>query len=189
MQKKIDQITTCIQQKRTAKEKVVVAIDGRCASGKTTLAEALHTKTGWDVIHVDDFFLQPHQRNEERLKTPGNNFDRERFYEEVITNLNKPELTYRPYSFHQLCFLEPVTVCTTPVIIIEGSYSCHPSLMPYYDLTIFSDIDAKKQIERLKKRDASKLDMFIQRWIPLEEEYFRTFDIAKKCDLVIRSDG
>ena len=35
----------------------VIAIDGRCASGKTTLARELAERLGAGVIHMDDFFL------------------------------------------------------------------------------------------------------------------------------------
>ena len=36
----------------------IIAIDGRCAAGKTTLAARLAKELGGDVIHMDDFFLQ-----------------------------------------------------------------------------------------------------------------------------------
>ena len=41
---------------------------------------------------MDDFFLRPEQRTEERLKEVGGNVDRERFLEEVarpLTNKKK----------------------------------------------------------------------------------------------------
>ena len=33
----------------------IIAIDGRCAAGKTTLAARLAKELGGDVIHMDDF--------------------------------------------------------------------------------------------------------------------------------------
>lgn len=36
--------------------RVLVAIDGRCAAGKTTLAASLQAQLGCNVFHVDDFF-------------------------------------------------------------------------------------------------------------------------------------
>ena len=58
---------------------VLIAIDGKCASGKTTLAERLALKYKANLFHMDDFFLRPFQRSEERLKVPGENIDHERF--------------------------------------------------------------------------------------------------------------
>ena len=45
----------------------IIAIDGRCAAGKTTLAARLAKELGGDVIHMDDFFLPLELRTEERF--------------------------------------------------------------------------------------------------------------------------
>ena len=50
---------------------LVIAIDGRCAAGKTTLAAALQRETGCTVLHLDHFFLRPEQRTPQRLAQPG----------------------------------------------------------------------------------------------------------------------
>ena len=70
-------------------EVYVAAIDGRCASGKTTLAKALAKETGAGVIHMDDFFLPEELRTKERLSSPGGNVHYERFREEVLENLKR----------------------------------------------------------------------------------------------------
>ena len=41
---------------------LVVAIDGRCASGKSTLAAKLQQGLHCPVFSLDDFFLRPQQR-------------------------------------------------------------------------------------------------------------------------------
>ena len=41
------------------KERVIVAIDGRCASGKTTLAREIAKRLDCNIFHMDDFFLRP----------------------------------------------------------------------------------------------------------------------------------
>ena len=66
----------------------LVAIDGRCASGKTTLA-ALLQKQIQDcyVVHMDHFFLREEQRTKERLETPGGNVDHERVLADVLQPL------------------------------------------------------------------------------------------------------
>jgi len=68
-----------------------IAIDGRCASGKSTLGAFLQKETGGNLIHMDDFFLRPEQRTKERYATPGENVDHERFYEEVLVPLQNGE--------------------------------------------------------------------------------------------------
>ena len=61
---------------------LVVAIDGRCGSGKTTVAALLAQRLDCTVLHADDFFLRPEQRTPQRMAQPGGNFDRERFFTE-----------------------------------------------------------------------------------------------------------
>ncbi len=116
------------------KRPVLLAIDGRCGAGKSTLARALGEKAGAAVVHMDDFFLRPEQRTPERFAEPGGNVDRERVLEEVLAPLreNRPAV-YRPYDAHKPAMLEPVHLEPSPVTIIEGSYSCHPALWNYYD--------------------------------------------------------
>ena len=60
----------------------IIAIDGRSAAGKTTLAEELLAVTGGDILHMDDFFLPPELRTAQRYSEPGGNIHRERFQEE-----------------------------------------------------------------------------------------------------------
>ena len=69
--------------------RVLVAIEGGSASGKTTLGELLQNVYGCPVFHMDDFFLRPEQRTEARFAQPGGNVDRERFLEEVLIPLRE----------------------------------------------------------------------------------------------------
>ena len=66
--------------------------------------------------------------------------------------------------------------------IIEGSYSMHPYFNNPYDLRVFMDIDEKKQVEHIRKRNGEeKLKRFVQEWIPKENAYFEQFHILKGC--------
>ena len=44
-------------EERSGKLPFILAIDGRCASGKTTLAGELQKRQACNVIHLDDFYL------------------------------------------------------------------------------------------------------------------------------------
>ena len=71
------------------KSSVIIAVDGRCAAGKTYLASRIKEAINCNVIHMDHFFLRPKQRTSERLKEPGGNVDYERFTEEVMKPLKE----------------------------------------------------------------------------------------------------
>lgn len=164
----------------------IVAIDGRCASGKTTLATSLADKLHCNCIHMDDFFLQPYQRTPERLQEPGGNVDYERFLAEVLLPLQKGEaFSYRPFLCQTMDFGEPIQVEPKSLTIIEGSYATHPKLKEYYDLTVFLTVLPEEQMERIILRNGEKAEMFRNKWIPLEEKYFETYEVAENCDYVI----
>lgn len=169
------------------KEQILVCIDGRCGSGKTTFANRLHELLNCEVIHMDDFFLQPHQRTLERLDEAGGNIDYERFLSEVLIPLKKTgKCVYQVYDCQSQKMVNQVIVEKQKIVIIEGSYSAHPKFQPYSDLKIFMDIDRDEQIKRLEKRSADQLEMFVKKWIPMEEKYFCEFEIEAECQLVFK---
>ncbi len=168
------------------KKRVVIAIDGGAGSGKTTLAMLLKERFGAAVIHTDDFFLRPEQRTPERLAQAGGNFDRERFFREVILSLRKDTaFSYQRFDCHTMSLAEMIEVPFTPLLVIEGSYSHHPFFDGFYDLRVFLQISPALQKERILERNRESSEMFFTRWIPLEERYFKTFSIKKQADIVI----
>ncbi|MDE7230266.1 MAG: uridine kinase [Oscillospiraceae bacterium] len=166
--------------------RLLIAVDGRCAAGKTTLAERLRETSGWSVFHMDDFFLRPEQRTEERLNTPGENVDHERFLEEVLLPLRNgsEEISFRPFDCGTLSLKEPIRIKAERVCVVEGSYSCHPALWDNYDLRIFLTVDPEEQMRRIVRRNgAENAVRFAEKWIPLEEKYFSAYKIQSRCDM------
>lgn len=171
-------------------QSLTVAIDGPCGSGKSTLAQRLKEVFGADcaVIHADDFFLRPHQRSAERLAAPGGNMDRERLRDEVLTKLHLG----MPFIYHrydcQTGTLHPINLMPTRLYIVEGSYSLHPELQPYYDLKVFLDADAQTRLARLRRRvPANRMADFLDKWIPMEDAYFEHFNVRENSDLALVS--
>ena len=187
-QKEIEDIVQRV--KNLKQSKIVIGIDGRCGSGKTTLASELGSVFHANVFHLDDYFLRKEQRTAERYAEPGGNVDRERFFEEIGCKLHTDEdIVYAPFDCETMQIQEEICVKQTKVTVIEGSYSMHPYLRDLYDLRIFLDIDYDLQIKRIKKRNPDSVKMFIDKWIPLEEKYFSYFDIEKQCDIILKAEG
>lgn len=167
---------------------VLIAVDGRCAAGKTTLAERLHKMINCTVFHMDDFFLRPEQRSNGRLNTPGGNVDYERFREEILVPLRDGALkiAYQPYDCHAQALLPPVVIEPAKTVLIEGSYSCHPELWDFYSLRIFLTVNQDEQLRRIALRSGEEsVQRFRERWIPLEEQYFTAYRIRERCDLCL----
>ncbi|MCI9140255.1 uridine kinase [bacterium 1XD42-8] len=164
----------------------LIAVDGRCGAGKTTLGKYLQEIAGWTIFHMDDFFLRPEQRTKKRLDTPGGNVDYERFLDDVLIPLKRGEsdIVYRPFDCHKQKMEKPVHIKVKGICLIEGSYSCHPALWDYYDQKVFLTIDPEEQKRRIFGRNKGEgAELFIERWIPLEEQYFSAYGIEKRCDL------
>lgn len=170
---------------------VLVAIDGRCASGKTTLAALLQAETGCNLLHMDDFFLRPEQRTPQRIRTPGGNVDYERFLSEVLLPLSRGvPFAYRPYDCKTQALAATVPVEPKPFAVVEGAYSCHPVLRNYYNLRVFLDVDAGLQRQRILARNGKeRLPEFTNRWIPLEERYIAALGVRECCQLSFQADG
>ena len=198
------ELTGIIKKELERKRPLILAVDGRCASGKSTFARELSGVCLAEVIHMDDFFLRPQQRTKERLAEAGGNIDRERFLQEVAVLLGeyrKAEdvvsekkwnhdtlLTYRRYDCSRQELTDTVQIKRSPLIIVEGAYSCHPCFGDIYDLRVFMDVEDERQRERVKKRNgADMLPRFLEEWIPKENAYFERFCIRENCDYLVLS--
>ena len=164
---------------------LIVAIEGGCGSGKTTLAGNLQQIYDCNVFHMDDFFLQPHQRTKERFEEVGGNVDRERFKEEVLIPLKKRDtIYYRRFDCGTFSILPEVIIEPKKLTIIEGSYCMHPELSEYYDFGVFLDVDKELQKERILKRNSPELaKRFFDVWIPMEDEYHDKMNVRERCIL------
>ncbi len=183
----VNKTVELICEQLPSRKRLLISIDGRCGSGKTTLAEALGRKLGCTVIHMDDFFLRPQQRTQERLDKAGENVDHERFLAEVLAPLSQGKsFSFRPFDCSRMVLGQPILVDPTPITIVEGTYSGHPALWDKYHLHIFMDIAPEEQLARLEKRDPARLSDFQNKWIPLEEQYFAAYKIKERSDIVVK---
>lgn len=181
-----NRIEDIISELSDTKEKIVIAIEGSCASGKTTLAKEIAEKYDCNIIHMDDFFLPFEKRTPERFSEIGGNIDYERFCEEVAENIRADSpFSYGNFDCSTGEISQMVTVKPKKITVIEGVYSMHPKFGNIYDLCIFLDITEEIKLDRLRKRSPEKLERFINDWIPKENQYFEAYKIKEKCDLVI----
>ena len=169
------------------KEKsVIIAIDGRCGSGKTYLAELIGKGFPCNILHMDDFYLPFEQRSKNWMEIPAGNMDLERFLTEVLRPIRKnKQAVYRPYICKKNSMGEAVKLTPRELTIVEGSYSHHPLLAAEYDLTIFLTCSEEEQRKRLQMREGDRFPNFEKQWIPLEENYLRHYSIETNSQLVI----
>lgn len=162
----------------------LVAIDGKCCSGKSTLAAYLGEKLGAPVLHIDDFYLPFAYRTAQRMEQAGGHIDAERFCQEVLEPVSQgKEILYRPYRPHNDFWEAEQKIPISPIYIVEGSYSLLPLLADFYHYKIFLTVSPSVQLSRLLKREGQeKTEQFLTRWIPAEEKYFEACEVRSYAD-------
>lgn len=164
----------------------LLAIDGRCGSGKSTLGRWLAEQLGCNLVHMDDFYLPPADRRPDWAEHPGANMDFARLREEVLA----PLLAGQParYSAY-VCRLgrraEPRTLPPRGLTIVEGSYALHPALAVPFACKVFVTCTPDCQRRRLQQREGEHFAAFVQRWIPLEEGYLAAHHPEDGCDFLL----
>ena len=168
------------------KARVIFAIEGGSAAGKTTVAALLRKLYDCNVFHMDDFFLRPEQRTEERYAQVGGNVDHERFREEVLLPLSQRQtVQYRRFDCATFTIAPAEEILPKKLNIIEGAYSMHPELAGFYDYSVYMWINSDLQRARIEKRNTPEMaQCFFDTWIPMEQEYFTKTDAAVRCDMI-----
>ena len=178
-----------VVRKAGAGQRVLITLDGPCASGKTTLAGKLGAVLDAAVLHTDDFVVPHAKKTPARLAQPGGNCDWERLVSEVIAPWKAGQTgTYRRYDCHLDCLTSPEPLPAGNILILEGSYSNLPAIRAYADVRVFAATPEAIRWERLKDRESpASLKMFWTRWIPLENAYFEAYGLPDEG--MILTDG
>ena len=171
----------------------IVALDGPAASGKSTTAAALADLLSAPVIAMDDFFPTPVLRAQKQRseKDPsvwtGGNIDSERFEAEVWTGLaSGTAFSYRIFDCSRGGFAGRRCIPASRLYIIEGSYSHHPLWRDRLNLRVFLTVSPEEQVWRILARsDPETLQMFQQRWIPMENTYFAHCRVAEDAHILL----
>ena len=186
-QNKFNILFEMIESEMKDRDRVVLAIDGAAASGKTTLSAILKEKYNAAVVHMDDFFLPASRKTEDRLAECDGNIDRERFIAEVLPNVRiKATFEYGKYDCAEGCVTHNVKVEDASLLVIEGVYSMSAYFRNSYDIKVMLTVDDETQKARLRKRcSPERFEAFMNVWLPLEKRYFGLGGVIEACDLII----
>ena len=171
----------------TKKDKIIIAIDGQCCAGKSAMARFMAENLDCNVFHLDDFYLTEEERQN---KSRGfANADVSRFRAEVLENLRgTAPFDYEKYDCVNDTVSKFVVTEQKPLNIVEGAYCLCDELAGYYDIKIFLKIDEAEQLSRLKKRETD-ITPYIEKWIPLENDYIAAQRPQDKADFVGKISG
>lgn len=172
-----------IEKKRKDTDLIVIAIDGDAGAGKSTLSYDLAKSLNAHIVHMDDFYLP----FEKRKECATCHMDFERVLNSVlIPNKKNETLSYYTYNAHQDEIVERVNVSHVNVLILEGSYSYHPSLRAYIDISVALKVDEQTQKERIIQRsNEERYEFFKNVWIQKEKTYQKETDLLNSVDFIL----
>lgn len=173
---------------RTQSGPLVVAIDGRSGTGKSTLAGALADRLGARVIEGDDFYAggtgiegDPPQSRAARCI----DWQSQR---RVLSALRTGQAaSYRAFDWDAFDgSLAPVATVVAParILILEGAYSARPELRDLLDLTILATVPQPVREARLVRREG-EIGPWERQWHEAEDWYFAHAAPEAGFDLVL----
>ena len=182
---------------------LVVAIDGRSGTGKSTLASRVAKETDAAVVLLDDFFAASIPNADwDRMSVEergANVFDWGRIRSEAIMPLLAGKAArWHPFDFEsgqradgtygmktKAKEVEPASV-----IVVDGAYSAGPQLTDLVGLTVLVELSEEERWARLARREEAEfLAQWHARWTAVEDFYFSNVRSRSSFDLIVTTSG
>ncbi len=173
-------------------EPLLVALDGRSAAGKSTLAAQVAPLVKACVIDGDDFYSGGTAATWDAMSAAEKvdhciDWRRQR---PVLELLARGETaSWHPYDWERddgSLAPQLITCDPAPVVILDGAYSARPELADLLDLRVLLDAPADLRKARLIQREGEGYrEEWNARWDDAEEWYFGKVMPAETFDLVL----
>lgn len=171
----------------------MVAIDGRSAAGKSTLADRVRASLNQKValIRGDDFYRVMDE--DQRFRLPPEegylqDFDWQRLRTEALEPLRRGEVaTFRVFDWQTGDLGYERVEPPTPVILAEGVYMSRPELRDLFDLVVWVETPARLRNRRQAGRDDTT--DWVHRWHRAEDHYVETVHPAESADILVSGAG
>ena len=171
----------------TLEHPLIIAIDGRSASGKTTFADEINQRFGIPIIHTDDYCRPRNEFGDLDISEFDGNFDIARFKSEVIDGVKSGDsFEIGIFDCKKGRIVKTVGIPFSKCYLVEGAYSHNPHLGDYATVKLFFDINESLQRERIVLRNGvDGSERYVSVWIPAEERYIEHYGVDKNCDYYI----
>lgn len=154
-----------------------VGIDGKGASGKTTLAARVAAAVPRAVVvHVDDF-----------ARPSVETWERERFVEQVLVPLRAGRPAhYERWDFATDASLGWASVPVCVPVVVEGVSSTDVRLRVPWDVTLWVDVPRAVRLARALARDGEAMrEQWVERWMPAEDAYEAAQRPQDRADAIV----
>ncbi len=187
-----------ISQLLKRKNPVLVALDGRSGTGKSTIAQAIASRVEGIIVVGDDFYSGG---NDDAWSgfSAKEKVDKGIDWQRMRAQVLEPLLAKKPASWHPLDFTpeigwigwkdETVKLEPAPVILVDGVYSARPELSDLVDLAVLVEADDEVRRKRLVIREGQGfMDRWHKLWDCAEDYYFTHICPRSSFDIVVRND-
>jgi uridine kinase len=194
-----------IVSRKTEDRPLTVAIDGRCAAGKSVLADelgALISARGFQILRPSmDGFHHPQERRYRQSEYSAQGYYEDAFnYEQVVENLLKPlSGSAFPVLCREACFdyrldvpldAPPLSANARTILLFEGLFLFRRELNPYWDLRVLVDVDPETSISRALVRDTTSPTAIVRRkyedrYEPAWQIYLNAEHPESKADVIV----
>jgi uridine kinase len=188
----LSELASALEERRRKDEVLLVGIDGRGGSGKSTLVRSLgRLIEGSVVIEFDDFYRPSATRLASGDPDIGGNFEWRRLRDQVLVPLSQGnEAQYQRYDWETDSMAEWHAVQAQGIVLIEGNYSTRDELRDYYDFRIWVQAPEEVRLARGVERGGENTrDRWLNEWMPEEERYLAAQEPWRYADLVIDGDS
>jgi len=198
-------LVRAIVDRKIASRPLKIAIDGRCAAGKSVLADELGARIrsqGFQVLRPSvDGFHHPRERRYRRGEYSAQGYYEDAYnYEAVVENLLKPlsgplfptlcrEVDF-DYRSDMPVTAPPVRIGAEAILLFEGLFLFRRELDPYWDFRILLDVDPETSLSRAFVRDTDSPADLIQRkyedrYEPAWQIYLEAEQPRSKADVIV----
>jgi uridine kinase len=169
----------------------IIGISGFGGSGKSTLARKLAAALAdTATVSIDDFW----QPERDARDSDWNAFDRERLEHDVLQPARRGELLqYTVFDRTTQQWDAFRAVPPSRRLIVEGVSVLHPSLLPYYDCTVWIECPIEVAEARGIHRDLHEYgedttERWQTIWTPNERDYFAKYRPDTLADIHYRAE-
>lgn len=160
------------------RQTLLIAIDGRGGSGKSTLSQKLQEKLpNVTIVHLDDFAYP--------------DTDRERLLKQVILPLEENKSArYQRFDWGTTQLGEWHEITPGGIVIVEGVSTLHDILYKHFDFKVWIECPANTGFQRGLKRDidvykVDTRDEWLNKWMPEEKKYIDEQKPQKRADYIV----
>lgn len=175
---------------------VLVAIDGRSGTGKSSIAQEIAAHLGGVHIVADDFWIggsDDEWRQKSVQEKVSQAIDWQRIRSQVLVPLlNGRQAQWHPFNWQANEGLSPRLLSANPnrLIVLDGAYSSRPELQDIVSFSILVKVtDDKARRSRLVAREgAGNMENWHVIWDEAEDYYFSHLRKPEDFDMVLEND-